>query len=110
MRQYLNLAVAAAGGRNQIKKMYPQLKPSSVNRIINSLESQMEGDPAYDTARLMSEISMRALIEENKINRMLKELGTALPSMMKRPTKVKKGLSSLMGGLTIKKKTSPKKK
>jgi len=114
MRQHLNMAVAAVGGRNQLKKMYPQLKPSSVNRIINSLEGQMEGNVGYDVARLTSEISMRAMMEENKINRMLKEIGTALPSLLKhkRPTRVKKarGLSSMSGLLSALPKTIQKKK
>jgi hypothetical protein len=114
MRQYLNVAVAAAGGRNQLKKMYPQLKPSSVNRILNSLEDQMEGEIAYNMARITSELNMRASKENNKINKMLKELGTTLPSLLKRPTKVrkvpKKGLSSMSALLGALPKIQKKKK
>lgn len=109
------MALAAVGGRNQLKKMYPQLKPSSVNRIINSLEDQMEGEIAYNVGRITSELSMKAMKEEEKINKMLKELGTTLPSLLKRPTKVrkvpKKGLSSmsaLLGALPKIKKKSKK--
>lgn len=114
MRQYLNLAVAASGGRNKLKKTYPHLKPSSVNKLINSLEDQMEGAIVYDVARLMSELSMRASAENNKINTMLRELGTTLPSMLKRPTKVrkvpKKGLSSMSALLGALPKIQKKKK
>lgn len=117
MRQYLNFAISAAGGRNQLKKMYPQLKPSSVNRILNSLEDQMEGEIGHDIARITSELSMKGVVENMKINKILKELGTSLPSLLKRPSKVKKtakkglsGMSSLRNALPKIKKSSPKKK
>jgi hypothetical protein len=85
-----------------------------VNRIINSLEDQMEGEIAYNVARLTSELNMRAMIENEKINKMLRELGTALPSMLKRPTKVrkvpKKGLTSMSALLGALPKIQKKKK
>ena len=97
MRAYLNTAVTAVGGRNGIRREYG-LGPASINRILNSVESQMTGRVNRNVETLMSAI---ARAESQRLNALMSRMQVATKKRVlhKRPLIVRKarrtGLTSM---------------
>lgn len=101
MRAYLNTAVMAAGGLNGIKREY-SLSPASINRILNSVESQMTGRVNRNIETLMTAI---ARAESQRLNSLMSRMQVATKKRVlhKRPLIVRKarktGLTNMAGML-----------
>lgn len=99
MRSHLNIAVAAAGGLNGIRREY-SIRPSSINRILNSVESQMTGRINRNVETILTAI---ARAESQRMNALMAKL-SVMPKkrlVYKRPTLVraarKTALSNMKG-------------
>lgn len=101
MRSYLNIAIAAAGGRNGIKRDY-SLSPSRINRILNSVESQMTGRVNRNVETVLTAI---ARAESSRMNALMAKLSVAQKkrTVHKRPTVIRRarktGLANMSGML-----------
>jgi hypothetical protein len=101
MRAYLNTAVTAVGGLNGIKREY-SLTPASINRILNSVESQMTGRVNRNVETLMTAI---ARAESQRLNALMSRMQVATKKRVlhKRPLIVRKakktGLTNMAGML-----------
>ena len=115
MRAYLNTAVTAVGGLNGIKREY-SLTPASINRILNSVESQMTGRVNRNVETLMTAI---ARAESQRLNALMSRMQVASKKRVlhKRPLIVRKAkktglanMTAMMNALMAPKVTATKKR
>ena len=115
MRAYLNTAVTAVGGLNGIRREYG-LGPASINRILNSVESQMTGRVNRNVETLMTAI---ARAESQRMNALMSRLRVATKKRVlhKRPLIVRKAkktglanMTAMMNALMAPKVTAAKKR
>jgi hypothetical protein len=105
MRAYLNTAVTAAGGINGIRREY-SLSPASINRILNSVESEMTGRVNRNVETLMTAI---ARAESQRLNALMSKMRVAPKKrvVLKRPVVIRKAkktglanMSAMLNALT----------